>query len=140
MEFNQWLWLGVSIILFVIELNAPGISFMWLGAAAGLTAIIVWLVPMGWAAQCVLFSILVLISLLAWWKLFRKENHVDNRLNNPAGRYIGQTHVLVQAIENGRGKIQIGDTQWQVEGDDLPVGSNVKITAAHGMCFKVKAA
>ncbi|HET8708449.1 MAG TPA: NfeD family protein [Pseudomonadales bacterium] len=139
MEFNHWLWLVLSIILFVIELNAPGISFMWLGAAAALTAVIVWLVPMGWAAQCLLFSILVLISLFAWWKFFRGEDKSDNHLNNPAGRYVGQTHVLVQAIENGRGKIQIGDTQWVVEGDNLPVGSKVKITAVHGMSFKVKA-
>lgn len=140
MEFNHWLWLVLSIILLAIELSAPGISFMWLGGASALTAVIVWLFPMGWAAQCMLFSFLTLLSLLVWWKLFRKEDQVDNHLNNPAGRYVGQTHALVQAIENGRGKIQIGDTQWVVEGENLPVGSKVEITAVHGMCFKVKAA
>jgi len=140
MEFNHWFWLVLAIVLFAVELAAPGISFLWLGLASAVTAIVVWFIPMGWAGQLILFSMLVLISLSAWWKLFRKENQTQNHLNNPAGRHLGETYVLVQPIENGRGKIQIGDTQWTVEGDNLPAGTRVKITAVHGMSFKVKAA
>lgn len=140
MEFNHWLWLSLAVVLFVIELFLPGISFMWLGAAAAITAIGVWLLPMSWAAQCILFSVLVIISLIVWWRFFRVANAEQNGLNNPTLRYVGHVYPLIQAIENGRGKIQIGDTQWLVEGENLPVGTSVEIVSLDGLCFKVKAA
>jgi membrane protein implicated in regulation of membrane protease activity len=45
-----------------------------------------------------------------------------------------------QAIQNGRGKVRVGDTQWLAEGPDLPAGTRVKVTAAKGSLLVVERA
>lgn len=53
---------------------------------------------------------------------------------------IGQTATLSEPIQNGRGRVQLGDTQWLVKGRDLPEGTQVKITGAEGTWLIVKKA
>ena len=57
-------------------------------------------------------------------------------LNQRTGAYVGRTVVLLEAIQNGRGKVQIDDAIWQVEGEDAPAGSKVRITGTTGMVLK----
>jgi hypothetical protein len=38
--------------------------------------------------------------------------------------------MVEQAIQNGRGKVRVGDAMWQVEGPDTPAGVRVKVVAA----------
>jgi membrane protein implicated in regulation of membrane protease activity len=58
-------------------------------------------------------------------------------LNRPAAQLIGRTLVVVEAIEGGRGKVRVGDTQWAVEGPDTPAGAEVRVTAAAGTVLLV---
>jgi membrane protein implicated in regulation of membrane protease activity len=59
-------------------------------------------------------------------------------LNQRSGSYVGRTVVLLEAIENGRGKVQIDDAIWQVEGEDAPAGSKVRITGVDGMLLRAE--
>ena len=45
----------------------------------------------------------------------------------------GKSYVLDEAIINGRGKIKIDDTLWEVTGPDLPQGASVKIVGVEGL-------
>ena len=47
---------------------------------------------------------------------------------------------LEQAIVAGRGRVQIADAFWTVEGPALPVGTPVRVVAVDGMLLKVQAA
>jgi len=47
---------------------------------------------------------------------------------------------LDQAILNGRGRVQIADAFWEVEGPELPAGTPVRVVAVNGMTLKVQEA
>ena len=43
---------------------------------------------------------------------------------------------MQQAVENGRGKLEVGDTTWLAEGEDCGVGTEVKIVGSEGSVLK----
>jgi len=59
-------------------------------------------------------------------------------LNQRAAQLVGRTLVLADAIEGGRGRVQVGDTLWQVEGPDLPRGTEVKVAGAKATLLQVE--
>jgi hypothetical protein len=61
-------------------------------------------------------------------------------LNVRGQQYIGRSLVVEQAIQNGRGKVRLGDTLWSVEGPDAPAGSNVTVTGVRGTVLVVERA
>jgi len=75
-----------------------------------------------------------------FWRRYR--NH-QNEQNNPLAehrlgvRYIGQSLVLEQPIQNNAGRIYLGNRQWQVRGPNLPIGSRVRITGVDGSILLV---
>ena len=62
------------------------------------------------------------------------------QLNQRANQLVGRVAALDQAIVNGRGRVQIGDAFWDVEGPDLPVSTPVRVVAVNGMTLKVQQA
>ena len=48
------------------------------------------------------------------------------------------SHPLESAIENGRGRLKIGDAFWQCEGPELPAGTRVRVVAVASMVLKVE--
>ena len=51
-------------------------------------------------------------------------------LNKRGAQYIGREYTLDTPVENGYGKLKIGDSLWTIHGDDLPAGTDIIITAA----------
>ena len=47
--------------------------------------------------------------------------------------------TVVQAIENGRGRVRVGDSEWNARGDDAPLGAHVRVTGAEGAVLLVEA-
>ena len=54
-ELGAWNWMILAAILFVLELTAPGIFFMWFGLAAVATGFIAFGFDVGWQWQLVWF-------------------------------------------------------------------------------------
>jgi hypothetical protein len=48
--------------------------------------------------------------------------------------------IVAEAIEGGRGRVRVGETLWQVEGPDLPCGTEVKVAAAKATVLLVERA
>jgi membrane protein implicated in regulation of membrane protease activity len=61
-------------------------------------------------------------------------------LNVRGQQYIGRSLVVEQAIQNGRGKVRVGDTLWAAEGPDVPAGDRVVVTGAKGTVLVVERA
>jgi membrane protein implicated in regulation of membrane protease activity len=62
----------------------------------------------------------------------------DNpHLNRRQMGYVGRTFTLKEPIVDGRGKLTIEDTVWEVEGPDIPAGTRIKVTAVSGMSLIV---
>jgi membrane protein implicated in regulation of membrane protease activity len=52
-------------------------------------------------------------------------------------RYVGRVFTLDEPIVNGRGKIRVDDTTWNIEGADLAAGVSVEVTSVDGTILKV---
>jgi membrane protein implicated in regulation of membrane protease activity len=137
---GAWSWMIAAAALFVLELMAPGIFFMWFGIAAVVTGLIMFRYDITWQWQLIWFCGLSLASALLAYKFLRKHPLESDQplLNNRAAQLIGQNFDLIDPIVNGRGRIHSGDTIWRVEGPELPKGARIKVVGADGALLKVK--
>jgi membrane protein implicated in regulation of membrane protease activity len=138
-ELGAWSWMIAAAVLFVLELLAPGIFFMWFGAAAAITGIIAFRYDISWQWQLIWFCGLSLAAVLLANKYLRKHPLESEQplLNERAAQLIGQSFDLVDPIVNGRGSIHSGDTIWRVEGPELPKGARIKVVGVDGALLKV---
>ena len=58
-------------------------------------------------------------------------------LINRGAQYIGRTVTVEDAIQNGRGKVRVGDTIWAAEGEDAIKGASVEVTGVNGTVLVV---
>jgi membrane protein implicated in regulation of membrane protease activity len=138
----HWWWLVAAVALGILELLAPGFFLVWMGAAAAVTGIIVALVPIPLAWQLGLFALLAFAAVFAG-RIYYARNPVptsDPNLNARASRLIGRIVTVESAIENGQGRVRVGDGVWNARGPDAPAGASVVIVAADGTSLTVEAA
>ena len=143
MSFKFAFWAIGALVLFAAEAMAPGAFMLWFGFAAVAMAVVVLVAPgLGWLAQVVLFSLLAVISVAIYRRWFRGKGRASDKplLNQRANQLIGHVTALDQAIVNGRGRVQIADAFWVVEGPDLPAAATVRVVAVDGMTLKVQEA
>ena len=136
----HWLWLIVGALLAIAELMVPGVFLVWLAAAAALTGLATLLFGIGPPFQFLLFCLFSLASVYfgrRWYSANPVESS-DPLLNDRAARLVGETVVVVAAIENGRGRVAVGDSVWPARGADAAVGARVKVVGADGTCLRVE--
>lgn len=140
-EIVFWYWWVLAVGFLAIELLAPGFFFLWLAVSSFVVGSLLLMIPSTpFEVQLFLFSVLAVISVLVWRRyVSAKSQESDHPLLNQRGaQYIGRTFNLVTPIENGQGKIKVGDSLWMVRGEDCPLGSKVKVVAVKGTVFEVE--
>ena len=137
-----WNWLILAVCLFILETLVPGVHFLWFGMAAVVVGGLAAMTGMPWQLQLVAFGV---VSVAAVFLVRRylgssvaKTDLPD--LNDRGRQYIGRSLVVEQAIQNGRGKVRVGDTVWQAEGPDVPAGERVTVTDSKGTVLVVERA
>ncbi len=137
---GQWTWLVMAAMLLLLELLLPGVFLIWLAVAAALTGIADYLLDMPWQAELLLFALLSVIAVFSGRRYYKGPGMepADNPyLNRRQMGYVGRTFTLREPIVDGRGKLAIEDTVWEIEGPDLAAGTRIKVTAVHGMSLIV---
>jgi membrane protein implicated in regulation of membrane protease activity len=137
---DHWWWVGAGALLGILEILLPGIFLIWIAIAAWITALIVALVPLSLAFQLAIFVLLAFVTVFAG-RLYYAQNPVtsdDPHLNTRAARLIGQVVIVESAIENGKGRVRVGDGVWNATGPDAPGGASVRIVAADGTLLTVE--
>ena len=140
---SGWFWWSLALLLFAIEALAPGVFMIWLGAAAAATALLVLVVDLDSSGQWILFSLLALVAVALGWRWRRRHEPVPSDqplLNRRGEQLVGRVFPLATPIRNGRGKVQIGDALWTVEGEELDAGREVRVVAVDGLVLKVRPA
>ncbi len=138
-----WYWWVFATLLLGIEILAPGFFFLWMAIAGLITGIVLFLAPAtSFEIQLLIFSVLSFLSVVVWRRYSGKHpEETDHPLLNKRGaQYIGRTFTLIEAIENGQGKIKADDSIWKVYGEDSPLGARVKVVAVEGTVFRVEQA
>ena len=88
------------------------------------------------------FGLLSVLTVFWVRKYARPDVAISDQpdLNVRGQQYIGRSLVVEQAIQNGRGKVRVGDSTWAVEGPDAPAGARVTVTGAKGTVLVVERA
>jgi len=130
---SYWHWVALGLLLLIIEMAGAGGYLLWAGIAAGLTAAVLFVMPdLSWQMQILIFSAASIACAVGWWKYQQKYPSIVDEplLNKRSAQYIGRIFVLSDEIKNGRGKIRIDDSFWEVSAvEDMPAGANVKVLA-----------
>ena len=138
-----WHWWILALALIIAETFLPGTFFLWMGVSALVLGVLAWLIPaMGWEMQLMLFAVLSLVSIVGWrmWQRKHPDETDQPSLNRRGEQYIDRVFTLETPIENGFGKVRVGDTLWRVKGGDLAAGTKVRVTAADGIVLVVEPA
>jgi membrane protein implicated in regulation of membrane protease activity len=144
MEFLQqlgsWSWLILAVILVLLETIIPGIHFVWFGMAATLVGIIALATGIDWQWQLLIFGVLSFATALIVRKYATPHSAPSDQpgLNERGSYYVGRVVVVQEAIENGRGKVKIGDSIWIAQGPDAPAQARVKVVKFEGTIVLVE--
>ncbi|WP_159711392.1 NfeD family protein [Geminicoccus flavidas] len=131
---EAWQWAAIAGMLLLLELATPGFFFAWLAVAAAVVAAVAWWAPqLVWQVQALVFALAAALAVLAWFR-FRPEPAAtaEPGLNRRGEALVGSRLVLDQPIQNGRGRVRIGDTSWPVSGPDLSAGTAVRVVRVDG--------
>jgi membrane protein implicated in regulation of membrane protease activity len=138
---GPWAWIVAGLVLLALELVVPGGFLLWMGISGIVTGVVVLVWAIGWPLQWLIFGVLSLVTIAIWVRWTRSRPTPTDRpyLNRRAEHFIGQEAVLEQAIEQGFGRVVLGDTVWRVSGVDLPAGQRVRIVGNEGAVLRVEA-
>lgn len=137
-----WHWCIAGLALVVLEMLVPGVFLLWIGIGAIGAGIIAGAAGItGWEIQSLIFVPLVFLSLFLGRKfLYKAVPRDDSAPNRRLASYVGRKARVTRAIENGVGRVKLGDTEWLVRGRDCPVGAIVEITGVSGSDLLVEIA
>jgi len=139
-----WHWIVLGIILIILEMLLPGFVLMWFGAGALLVGSLLYILPdITWQWQFLIFSVFSILSLVGWrlWSKNHSQDDPDSGVLNQRGKaLVGRKTILIEPIVNGVGRVQLDDTFWRVNGDELNQGQLVLIVDVDGATLKVEAA
>lgn len=143
-ELGPWAWWVLGIVLLILEVLLPGVFLVWIGIAAiitGALSLLLWETAFWtWHAQWLVFAVLSLVAAIIGRRIVRSHGQTSDQphLNQRSQSLIGRTATLEQPITEGRGRIRLDDTMWNVQGPDLPVGARVRVIGSNGSNLKVE--
>ncbi len=136
----HWFWLTAGVLLAAAEVLAPGFFLIWLSTAAIITGLLAWVLPIPVVLQTGIFAILsiALVYSVRKWVQNNPIESSDPKLNDRGARLVGEILTVVEKIENGRGRVTVGDSVWSAQGSDAPAGSQVRVTGSDGAILIVE--
>ena len=75
-----------------------------------------------------------------FWRQYKVQ---QRELNSPLATHrsghshIGQVIVLEQGLQDGNGRIRLGNRDWPVRGPNLPAGAKARVTGVDGTVLLV---
>jgi inner membrane protein len=138
---GNWFWWVATGVLLILELTMPGVFFIWLAIPAAVTGVLDMAFDLHWHTELLIFAGLSLVSVYAGRSLLKRRHVFDSdrpNLNRRMFDYVGRSYVLQEPIVEGRGRITVDSTIWEVRGPDVPKGARVKVTGIDGLKLVVE--
>jgi len=136
----HWAWLTLGLVLAGLEMLVPGVYLIWLALAAIVTGVLTAAFDLSLPIQIIDFVFLSLILAFSA-KRFLRERPIagaDPLMNRRGARLVGETALVVQAIEHGSGRVKLGDGEWIARGSDMAAGERVRISGSEGAVLLVE--
>ena len=137
---DHWWWLLAAAVMGILEIFIPGVFLVWMAIAAAITGAIAAFLPIAFPYQLGIFALLAFSAVYSGRRYYEKNPvaSADPNLNERAARQIGKTVTVETAIQNGQGRVRIGDSLWIARGPDAPAGSQVVVVSADGSALSVE--
>jgi len=132
---NPWILAIGSVVVAVAELQCPGYYLIWIAAGGAIAALASFAFDLSSTAQISVF--IVSCSLSCIWGYFVYQRMIRSSEGNPPLNQrnlemVGAKGVVTQALENGQGKVKLGDSVWLAEGPNLKTGTPVIVKEVRG--------
>jgi len=136
----HWVWLTLGLVLAGLEMLLPGVYLIWLALAAIATGVLTAMFDLSLPMQVIDFVFLSLIVAFSAKRFLRDKpiESSDPLMNRRGARLVGETALVVQAIEHGSGRIKLGDSEWIAHGPDVAAGERVRISGSNGAVLLVE--
>jgi membrane protein implicated in regulation of membrane protease activity len=136
----HWVWLTLGVVLAGLEMLVPGVYLIWLAVAAFVTGLLTGLLDLSLPLQVIDFVFLSLIIAFSVRRFLRDKpiESSDPLMNQRGARLVGETALVVSAIEHGTGRVRLGDSEWNVRGRDVAAGERVRIMGSDGATLLVE--
>ena len=140
---NASRWMILAIVLLGVELVTGTTYILWVAAAALIMAALVFILPLSWGVQFVLFFILSVVLLVLGHKYVRPKfkGGEPADLNDRARTMVGEPVKAVADFEFGKGRVSHGDTQWAaalISGKEAKAGDQLRIVSVKGATLQVE--
>ncbi len=137
----QLWWLGIFIVLLIIEICTLGLTTIWFAGGA-LLAFFAALLDFDLLIQLVLFLVISLVLLIFTRPVALKYFNAK-RVKTNSESFIGKTAIVKQAIINdlGEGQVMFNGIEWtarSVNDSQIGEGKTVVVTAIDGVKLIVK--
>ena len=131
---GHWTWIAGGVVLAILEILLPGTFLIWFALAALVVGILDLVFTLTLSIELICICGYQYSNCCSRVPGLRKGRSQSARpiLHERAEAYIGKTFVVIEAIENGKGRISVGDTLWIAEGDDCAKGGTVKVVGSQG--------
>jgi len=136
----HWLWLSLGLVLAIGEMTIPGVFLIWMAGAAVITGVAAWFLPIGLLGQVMLFAVVSIVAVFAGrnWLVRHPIESADPNMNDRGARSLGQVVTVTQVIENGEGRVKLGDSEWLARGPDAEPGTRMRVSGNEGAVLMVE--
>ncbi|MDT9587391.1 MAG: NfeD family protein [Candidatus Arsenophonus melophagi] len=136
-----WFWFFIGGLFLIAELLSSSGYLLWIGIAAIFTSFIIWLIPeISWNLQGILFSIMIIFSVLSWRKWFCiSSKSLISDPNKKQHQFIGMKAYLISDTNNGYSRIRLMDGSWRIYcSEQLSANAEVEVIDIEGITLTVK--
>ncbi len=131
-EVWRWIWLGVAVVLGVGEMATAGFFLLPFAVGAVVAAVLAWL-NIAAAAQWVAFIGVSVLALVALRKFVPTD---EDHPAMGANRFLHARATVIEDVEraSGAGRVRVETEEWRAttDGDTIPIGTEVRVTAIRG--------
>ena len=139
---NATRWLIIGFVLLVIEVLTGTMYILWVAAAALITGLLMFVLPIGWSMQLLLFAILTAVLMYFGHTVLRPKmkGGEPSDLNDRARSMQGMRVKAVADFDTGRGRVHVGDTQWRaaMKTGNAKAGDELVIVSVKGTTLTVE--
>ncbi len=138
-SLTAWHWLIFGVVLLGIELATGSTYILWPAVSAIAVGLLLFIAPMGWEMQMMLFFLLSIATLIlgrTHFQKFVKGGEVAD-LNDLSVTLVGRQVRAVSDFEGTEGRVELGDTQWGARLEDpsqtpVPADALLHVRAVRG--------
>jgi membrane protein implicated in regulation of membrane protease activity len=141
-SLSYWHWFILGISLMIAEALLPGSFLLWFGFGAVAAGLALLALPnLAWQVQLVLFAVVSVGAIICWrrYRAANPETSSHPNLNQRGAQYVGRHFTLAEPIVDGFGRLHVDDTQWRIEGPDLPAGTPILVVGVDGIVLRIAA-